>query len=256
MLLLIGLLIAVTMPAAPVRMAVAAPPITVAAAVSLTDALTAAAREYPDSGRDQIRFNFAASNVLARQILSGAPVDVFISADGAQMDLVMKAGLLAAGTRVDLLTNQLAVVVPDDRARTFSGIKDLADPTYKRIALGDPAAVPAGVYAREYLVKEGLWESLQARVVPAVSVRGALSAVESGAADAAIVYRTDAMVARRARIAWLVPLDRGPRILYPAALIRRDASNVEAQRFLTFLRSDAGARIFTRFGFSPAQTGR
>ena len=105
-------------------------------------------------------------------------------------------------------------------------------------------------------MKEGLWESLQARVVPAVSVRGALSAVESGAADAAIVYRTDAMVARRARIAWLVPLDRGPRILYPAALIRRDASNVEAQRFLTFLRSDAGARIFTRFGFSPAQTGR
>ena len=174
MLLLIGLLIAVSMPAAPVRMAVAAPPITVAAAVSLTDALTAAAREYPDSGRDQIRFNFAASNVLARQILSGAPVDVFISADGAQMDLVMKAGLLAAGTRVDLLTNQLAVVVPDDRARTFSGIKDLADPTYKRIALGDPAAVPAGVYAREYLEKEGLWESLQARVVPAVSVRGAL----------------------------------------------------------------------------------
>ena len=132
-----------------------ASPITVAAAVSLTDALTAAAGEYGEAG--QIHFNFAASNVLARQIVSGAPVDLFISADESQMDVVARAGLIADGTRIDLLTNQLAVIVPDDRPRTLSGIRDLLDPSITRLALGDPAAVPAGVYAKQYLEKEGIW---------------------------------------------------------------------------------------------------
>jgi molybdate transport system substrate-binding protein len=242
--------------AGPVSTVGHAPAIIVAAAVSLTDALTAAAREAPGFDADQIHFNFAASNVLARQIVNGAPVDLFISADEAQMDVVATAGMLADGTRIDLLTNQLAVVVPDDRPRTFAGIRDLLDPAFKRIALGDPAAVPAGVYAKSYLENAGLWGSLQPRVVPTVSVRAALAAVDSGAADAAIVYRTDAQVARRARIAWLVPVDRGPRICYPAALIKRNAAPAEAKRFLDFLRSDGGSRVFQRFGFSPVPSGR
>jgi molybdate transport system substrate-binding protein len=254
---LLGTLVALSLAVGrPVSAPRPASPITVAAAVSLTDVLTAAAKEYPDSSPGQIRFNFAASNILARQIVSGAPVDLFISADESQMDVVAKAGLIVDGTRVDLLTNQLAVIVPDDRARTFSDIKDLADPAFKRIALGDPAAVPAGVYAREYLEKEGLWSALQPRIVPTVSVRGALAAVETGAADAAIVYRTDALIARRAKIAWLVPLERGPRIVYPAAMIRRGGDTTEGQRFVTFLRGEAGSRVFARFGFSPARTGR
>ena len=140
------------------------------------------------------------------------------------MDVVARAGLIADGTRIDLLTNQLAVIVPDDRPRTLSGIRDLLDPSIKRIALGDPAAVPAGVYAKQYLEKEGIWGDLESRVVPTGSVRAALAAVETGAADAAIVYRTDALVAKRAKVAWLVPVDRGPRIIYPAAVIARSTS--------------------------------
>src|SRR5260221_7030439 len=140
-------------------------PITVSAAVSLTDALTAVAEAYGRTGGG-VRFNFAASNVLARQIVSGAPVDVFISADEAQMDVVAAAGLLKDGTRVDLLRNQLAVAVPNDRPRTFKGIREIADPVFKRIAIGDPPAVPVGGYAKQYLENELLWNKVQARVVP------------------------------------------------------------------------------------------
>ncbi len=125
-------------------------PITVSAAVSLTDALTAIAEAYARTGAT-VRFNFAASNVLGRQIVNGAPVDVFISADEAQMDAVAAAGLLAAGSRIDLLRNQLAVAVPNDRPRSFKAIREIAEPSFKRIAIVDPAAVPVGVYAKQYL---------------------------------------------------------------------------------------------------------
>jgi molybdate transport system substrate-binding protein len=235
-------------------------PITVSAAVSLTDALSAIAAEYGKAGRGTVRFNFGASNVLARQIVEGAPVDLFISADEGQMEVVARASLVTEGSRIDLLGNQLAVVVPSDRPRTFSSIAQIADPAFRRIALGDPAAVPAGVYAKQYLEKEGLWKAIEARVVPSASVRAALAAVESGGADAAIVYRTDARTAARATVAWVVPVERGPRIVYPAALVRGSKNGAEAARFMDYLRSAAAARLFTRFGFTrpaavPAPAG-
>ena len=231
----------------------AAPAITVSAAVSLTDALSAIAKEYANAGRGTVRFNFGASNILARQIVMGAPVDLFVSADEAQMDVVAREGLLKEGSRIDLLGNQLAVVVPSDRPRTFASIAEIAGPAFKRIAIGDPAAVPAGVYARQYLEKEGLWTSVEPRVVPTGSVRAALAAVESGASDAAIVYRTDARVALRATVAWVVPATRGPRIVYPAAVLRASPQAAEAGRFLDFLRGAAAAQLFERFGFTVIQ---
>jgi molybdate transport system substrate-binding protein len=226
-------------------------PITVSAAVSLTEALTVAAREYAQAGGGTIRFNFAASNVLARQVVDGAPVDIFISADEEQMDVVAAAGLVRQGSRADILSTQLAVVVPTDRNRPLSGIRSLTDPAFRRIAIGDPDAVPAGVYARRYLQKVGLWDELAPRIVPAGSVRAALTAVESGAADAAIVYRTDARIATRAAVAWVVPVSEGPPIRYPAAVIRTSSVAEEAQRFLDYLRSAAGMRVLTQFGFAP-----
>ena len=228
----------------------AAKPITVSAAVSLTDALSAIAETYGREGRGGVRFNFAASNVLARQIVAGAPVDLFISADEAQMDAVAAAQLLTDGTRVDLLRNQLAIVVPNDRPRTLTRPRELTSAAFRRIAIGDPAAVPAGVYAKAWLEKEGLWEELASRMVPSGSVRAALAAVESGAADAAIVYRTDARVALKATVAYVVARDRGPRIVYPAALVRGSPAQAEARRFLDYLRGGTAARIFERFGFA------
>jgi len=229
-----------------------AKPITVSAAVSLADALTAVAEAYARTGAT-VRFNFAASNVLARQIVNGAPVDLFISADDAQMSLVAAAGLLKDGSRVDLLRNQLAVAVPNDRPRTFTDIREITDAAFKRIAIGDPAAVPVGVYAKQYLEREGLWRAIEARLVPTGSARAALAAVEAGAVDAAIVYRTDVRVALRATVAWVVPADRGPRIVYPAAIIRATTAGDASKRFLDFLRGDPAARIFERFGFATFQ---
>ena len=135
------------------------------AAVSLTEALTTAAAEYGRTGGGSVRFNFGASNVLARQIVDGAPVDVFMSADEQQMDVVAAAGLVRQGSRTDVLSNQLAVVVPNDRNRPLVSIARLTDPVFRKIAIGDPDAVPAGVYARQYLQKAGIWEALSSRIV-------------------------------------------------------------------------------------------
>lgn len=228
-------------------------PITVSAAISLTDAMTAIAQEYGGEGHGTVRFNFGASNVLARQIIDGAPVDVFVSADEAQMDVVAAAHLLVDGSRVDLLRNQLAVVVPSDRPRAMASMRDLTSAAFRRIAVGDPEAVPAGVYAKAFLEKEGLWTTLQPRLVPSSSVRAALAAVEAGGADAAIVYRTDARIALEATVAYVVPVERGPRIVYPGAVVRGAGAEAEGKRFLDFLRSAAAARIFERFGFTPVR---
>ncbi len=230
----------------------AAKPITVSAAVSLTDVLTAIAEEYGKAGKGSVRFNFGASNVLARQITDGAPVDMFLSADEAQMDVVAAAHLLLDGWRVDLLRNQLAIVVPNDRPRTMTSARELTGEAFRRIALGDPAAVPAGVYAKAYLQQLDLWSAIEPKVVPCASVRAALAAVETGAADAAIVYRTDARIALKAVVAYVVPIDRGPRIVYPAAIMKGAAAVDESKRFLDFLRGATAARVFERFGFTLA----
>lgn len=223
------------------------PAITVSAAASLAQVLEALAAGYEARTGARIVLNVGASNVLARQIAAGARVDLFISADEAQMDAV--AGHIDGRSRVSLLSNQLAIAVPDDRPRRFASARELADPSIRRIAIGDPAAVPAGVYARAYLEQVGVWNAVAPKVVPAGSVRLALAAVENGAADAAIVYRTDIPSARRAREALVVPASDGPRIVYPAALVRHGTNPAGARRFLEFLRGHEAWLVFERAGF-------
>jgi molybdate transport system substrate-binding protein len=227
------------------------PALTVSAATSLTDVLAEIAKAYGAAGGGDVRFNLAGSNVLARQIVNGAPADIFISADEAQMEVVQKAGLAASGSRVDLVSNQLAIVALPDRSASIRDRFAQAPPDIKRLAIGDPAAVPAGVYARQYLESQGLWTAYERRIVPTANVRAALVAVESGAADAAIVYATDLAAARSATVAFLVPLDKGPRIVYPAAVLTSSANQTEARRFLMFLASRDAAAIFARHKFVP-----
>jgi len=221
--------------------------VVVSAAVSLTDVLQQLAPLYQQASGDQLVLNVGASNTLARQIRFDAGVDLFISADEAQMDAV--ATHIDASTRVDLLSNQLAIAVPDDRPRTMTSAGDLLDPAIRRIAIGDPAAVPAGVYAKQYLQRIGLWPEVARKIVPAGSVRLALAAVESGAADAAIVYHTDVTIAAHAREALLIPAAEGPRIVYPAAIVRAGKNREGGRRFLAFLQTPAAAAVFTRAGF-------
>src|SRR4029079_2074561 len=169
-------------------------PLTVSAAVSLTNALDAISAAYAGAGGGLVRFNFAGSNVLARQLVNGAPADLFISADEAQMDVAAGAGAIDGSTRVDLLANRLSVIVRPEQ-RDLHEIRGLLQPGVRRVAIGDPTAVPAGVYARQYLQAVDLWEAIQSRLVPVGNVRAAVAAVENGSADAAIVYETDAAAA-------------------------------------------------------------
>lgn len=228
-------------------------PMTVSAAISLSDALEEAASQYVKAGGGPVRFNFAGSNVLARQIVNGAPVDVFISADAAQMDVVERAGALAAGSRRVLLSNQLAVVALPERVAEVREAFARAGPGIRRLAIGDPAAVPAGVYARQFLQRRGLWTAYEARVVPTGNVRGALSAVANGSADAAIVYVTDVKASPGVRVAILVPAADTPAIAYVAALTAGSRHREAGARFLEFLRSGPAQAIFARHGFRLAR---
>jgi molybdate transport system substrate-binding protein len=232
-----------------------APVITVSAAVSLTEALEEIARLYESSG-GRIGLNFGASNVLSRQIVNGAPVDLFISADEAQMALVEKAGMVAAGSRVPLLHNQLAVVVRSDRSRPIASVAALATDAVKRIAIGDPEAVPAGVYAKIYLERVGLFSKLQPKLLPFASARAALSAVESGGADAGLVYVTDARASKRVRVATIITGPDAPDIVYPACVIQSSARRDAAGAFLKFLQTAEASRVFERYGFQPVVPGR
>ena len=223
----------------------------VSAAASLAEVMDNVGRVYEMRTGVRVAVNTGASNTLARQILAGAAADLFISADESQMDAVRSE--VVPGSRVTLLSNQLAIAVPADRPRRLKSARELAHSSFRRIAIGDPAAVPAGVYAKAYLQKLGVWEALSARIVPSASVRAALAAVENGAADAAIVYRTDLAGARRASLALAIPIADGPRIVYPAAVIRGGRNRDAATRLLAWLQGAEASRIFNAAGFPRAQ---
>lgn len=213
----------------------------VAAAASLQDTLHEIGANYEASRHEHVDFAFGGSNVLARQIHAGAPIDVFVSADEATMDSV--SAEIAPGSRRDLLSNELVIV-------SVEPLRDLADlRKVKRIALADPDAVPAGVYARQYFERIGMWDAIRSQVVPADNVRGALAAVDGGNADAAVVYRTDAMLARRARIAVVIGGPAAPVIRYPVAVLRQARDPEAARRFVSYLSSPAAAAVFRKYGF-------
>jgi molybdate transport system substrate-binding protein len=220
--------------------------VSVFAAASLTDALQEAARGFERATGHKVTFNFGGSNDLARQIKAGAPADVFFSADEAQMDRLEAAGLVRGGDRVDLLSNVLVAVVATASTARLEGPRDLLG--VARLALADPQAVPAGVYARRWLESLGLWAEIEGKVVPTLDVRAALSAVESGNVDAGIVYRTDAAISKRVRVAFEAPQDQGPRIVYPLAPIAasRRPATAELVRYLT---SAPVRAIYARHGF-------
>jgi molybdate transport system substrate-binding protein len=219
------------------------------AAASLTDALKEIATTYEKSSGTHIVFNFAASNVLETQIKAGAPADIFFSADEAKMDELEKANLVTKGSRYDLLSNSLVIIVPADSSATLTSAEQLADPKFKKIALGQPQSVPAGIYAKDYLTKIGIWDKVSAQVIPCESVRAALAAVETGNTDAGIVYKTDALHSKKVKIAYEVPVARGPVIAYPVALLQDSKNAAAAKKFLDYLSFPSSLETFEKYGF-------
>jgi molybdate transport system substrate-binding protein len=223
--------------------------IIVAAAASLTDALKEIGAAYEARSAHKVSFNFGASSMLARQIEEGAPADVFFSADLAQMDILEKNRRLEAGSRKNLLSNQLVIIVPADSKVAMASPKDLLKPEIKKIALAEPASVPVGVYTSKYLQVEGLWDRVRAKIVPVLDVRATLASVESGNVEAGFVYKTDAVTSKKVKVVYEVPLDKGPKIIYPLAIVRESKRKEAARDFIDFATGPAGKDVFQRSGF-------
>ena len=223
--------------------------INVFAAASLIDSLKEIAAAYQKQTGDKVVFNFGASSFLARQIEEGAPADLFFSADEAKMDGLEKKGLVLKDTRRSRLSNSLVIVVATEKGAAIESPKDLVTAKVKRLALAEPRTVPAGIYAREYLQKQNLWPGVEAKVVPTENVRAALAAVEAGNAEAGIVYKTDAAISKKVRIACEVPSSDSPAISYPMAALKEAKEPDAAKRFLKHLDSEEAGKVFEKFGF-------
>jgi len=226
--------------------AVAADEVLVFAAASLTDVLQELGTAYERSAHDHVTFNFGASSDLARQITAGAPADVFFSADVARMEELEKASLVERTERRNVLSNTLVIVTPADAKTVLSQPADLKG--VEHIALANPDSVPAGVYAKSYLESLGLWDALEAKVVPTLDVRAALAAVEGGHADAGIVYATDAATSKKVRVAVRIPREQGPAIIYTLAPLKR-STKAATRPLVRFLASQEAASTYTRYGF-------
>ncbi len=223
--------------------------ITVSAASSLTESFRdiAAAYEKANPGT-KVDLNFAASGVLLQQIVRGAPVDVFASADQSTMDQAAAQGLLEAGSRQDFAENTLWVVVPPQAKQRPATLAALAQPGISRVAIGNPESVPVGRYARGALQQAGIWSAVQAKTITTQNVRQSLDYVARGEVDAGFVYATDAQaMPGRVQRAFQVPVAGG--ITYPLAQIKGSGNAPQAQRFIAFVRSQQGQAILQHYGF-------
>ncbi len=226
--------------------------VTVFAAASLTNALQEVADGFAAAGGARVKFSFASSSTLAKQIEAGAGAQVFVSADDAWMDYLEKRNFLVDGSRRVILGNRLVLIVPADKPAQLSITGDggwLSALPKGRIATGDPAHVPVGRYAQQALTALGVWGEVERRLARADNVRNALVLVERGEAVAGIVYATDAAVSKHVRIAATFPESSHDPISYPIALLRSSDQGA-ASAFHAHLSTPAARAIFVKHGFA------
>ncbi len=221
----------------------------VSAAASLTNAFKELAplfeAKHPGS---KVLLNFAASDALVQQVAKGAPVDVLACADQESMDKAETQKLLTAGSRQNFAGNSLVLIVPTDSALTIRSVADLAQASVTRIAMGNPASVPAGRYTQQALEQGKLWSAVQPKAIYALSVRQSLDYVARGEVDAGFVYNTDAAIQKtKVRVVSTVPSTVA--ITYPAAVIASSKNAALAQQFIDFTLSSAGQAVLGQYGF-------
>ena len=226
--------------------------LTVFAAASLTDAMKDVSAQWEQAGHQPLSMSFGSSSTLARQIEQGAPANLFASADQKWMDYLADKNLIVANTRKDLLGNDLVLVVPADKPQhvtigTGFDLLGMLGPN-GRIATGDPAHVPVGIYAEQALKKLGLWDAVSSRLARTDDVRSALLLVERGEAPAGIVYATDAAVSKAVMVAGTFPADSHDPVSYPFAVIK-SGDTPEAHALMTFLAGPDARAIFLKRGF-------
>lgn len=231
------------------------PKVTVFAAASTTNALKEIADAYMKANPGlTVVCNVASSSALARQIEQGAPADIFIAADQDWMDRVEKAGLLKVGSRRDLLANRLVLIAPAGAGRqveiTVARGFDIAAAFQGRFAIGDPATVPIGKYAKEAFTKLGWWAALEPRLAPAQDVRAAMRLVELGEAGLGVVYASDARISQKVMAVADIPQDLHTPVRYPLALLARAGAPAEA--FAAYLAGAEAAQVWRKLGFALA----
>ena len=222
----------------------------VSAAASLTDVMKEIAanyeREHPNV---KIVFNFGSSGALQQAIQNGGETDLFFSAAQKQMDALDKDGLLADGTRKDLLVNEVVLIVPKDGGKDLTDFQQLTRSDIQHVALGEPKGVPVGQYSEEVLTKMGILDAVKGKAVYGSDVRQVLSWVESGDADCGIVYATDAAVSDKVKVAAKAPAGTHKPIIYPAAALKDSKQLDMARDFLAYVSNDASKALFAKFGF-------
>jgi molybdate transport system substrate-binding protein len=218
------------------------------AAVSATNALDEIKAQFGKLSGSEVLTNYAASSTLAQQIAHGAEADVFISADTKWADYLAGRDLVAR--RQNLLGNRLVIVVAAGGKIDVRKPGDLLAAGIEHLALGETQSVPAGRYAKQALTKLGLWQRIEAKVVPGADVRQALAYVESGAAEAGMVYATDAAMSKKVRVAVEIPEALTAPIRYPVMLLKHGEPSAAAQALYGYLSSPEAAKIFRKYGFT------
>jgi molybdate transport system substrate-binding protein len=256
-----GLLACALVLVLPCRLAVSDEPVTVFAAASLADALESAGRLFSEKTGRTVRFSFASSSTLARQISAGAPADIFISANEAWMNELAARNFIDSEFRISPTGNDLVLIAPTNSSLKAAPIDASLDITRLlgdgRLAIGDPAHVPAGIYARQALKTLNLWPAVEKRLAPTGNVRAALSLVERGEVPLGIVYGTDAKLSRRVMILGAFPEGSHPPIIYPFAIVKSH-TRPSVVLFFAFLTGPQGRAVFDNFGFPrhPTVDGR
>jgi molybdate transport system substrate-binding protein len=223
--------------------------LTISAAASLTNAFREIGPLFEaQNPGNSVVFNFGASDALLAQIAKGAPADVFASADQETMDRAEAQKLLTAGSRRNFVTNTLVMVVPADSALGLKGAADLQKPSVRRVAIGNPASVPVGRYAKGSLETAKLWSAVKPKAVFAQTVRQALDYVARGEVEAGFVYATDAAVMKdKVKVVATLPTETA--ISYPVASVAGSPNPVAARKFLDFVLAPAAQAVLARYGF-------
>lgn len=228
--------------------------LTVSAAASLKDAMDEIkplhSKQKPNVS---LTYNFGSSGALQQQIEQGAGVDIFISAAIKQMDALQQKGLLVDGTRKNLLKNQIVLIAPQN-STAVTDFKDLASPSIKKIALGEPKSVPAGQYAQQVLTSLKILDQVKSKAVYAKDVRQALNYVESGNADAGLVYFSDAKSTPKVKIVATASEKTHSPIVYPLAVLKSSKNADAAKDFVQFLSGNEAKTVFEKQGFTVASS--
>jgi molybdate transport system substrate-binding protein len=225
------------------------------AAASLTDALQEINTFYMQENKNiKIVTNFASSGTLQKQIEQGAPADIFFSAGASQMNALQTENLTLNDTRKNLLTNKVVLVVPKNSTLSISSFSDLTRDDVQKIAIGDPASVPAGTYGKQAFDQLGIYDQIQSKLILCTDVKQVLSYVEAGNVDAGIVYSTDAALSTSVNVVANAPDEVNAKVVYPIAVIKGSKNADAAKAYIAFLAGAEAKAIFEKYGFVVVQS--